>query len=483
MPELYLDLRNDAALAILAEKGAVLYSRAFTQKVSEGEALKQLVTAVRSDSGLAFKAAHLLVPGSEVTLRLHRTQATAMEDARLIIGRAVAMETGEAAPLFLLTRMAMEHGQQVYLAESLPRLTLERYLQMFREARLRLLTVSTAFQARQAFLAELPGDMHQIQALFDLDSDGGIEATFFSNTEILQHEVLAGGGGAATPASANEDDAERSGRRKLYETMNNLHIVYSRFMNQHPQAVMGKIWLGGPGAAVSGVAVGLAEAMESEVGLLVPDEVKDVFVAQAYVAAVGCIRQLQKQQPVNFLPSELRKRFQINPRVAAMAAGGLFVLLLLATLGVTEKRYAAAKRELADEQIALQALQASSGRAQEQLRDLRKLDEAAGKQLPIYDIFRELTVLLPLGVYLENMECVVPAGKDGGDVKLTTVMVYDTEFGSRMLLSQYISALKASKVLSQPEEPVITYRTLGERKLLVAAVTCKVAQRKIGAIR
>ena len=482
MAELYIDLRNDAALVILVEKGAVLYGRAFTQRVSDGEALRQLVATVRTDSGATFKAAHLLVPGSEVTLRLHRTQATAMADARAIVGRAVAMETGEAAPLFLLTRMAMEHGQQVYLAESLPRPTLEKYLGMFREARLRLLTVSTAFQARQAFLTELPGDIHQIQALFDLDADGGIEATFFSSSEILQHEVLAGGGGASGSA-VNDADEERSGRRKLYETMNNLHTVYSRFMNQHPQAAIGKLWLGGPGAAVSGVAVSLAEALEADVGLLVPDEVKDLFIGQAYVAAVGCARQFQKQRLGNFLPSELRKRFQINTRLVTLSVGSLVALALLATVGITEKRYAAAKRELADEQLALQAIQASAGSTKEQLKDLRKIGELAGKQLPVYDIFRELTVLLPAGVYLESLECVVPPGKDVGDVKLTTVMVYDTEFGSRMLLSQYISALKASKVLSQPEEPVITYRALGGRKLLVAAITCKVAQRKREGLR
>jgi len=479
MAELYIDLRNDSALVLLVEKGAVLYGRAFTQKIGDGEALRQLVATVRTDSGLTFASAHLLVPGSEVTLRLHRTQATAMEDARAIIGRAVAIESGEMAPLFLLTRMAVEHGQQVYLAECLPRPALERYLRMFREARLRLLTVSTAFQARQAFLSALPGELHQVQALLDLDADGGIEATFFSSTEILQHEVLSGGG-AAMQAPTSDTDTERSGRRKLYETMNNLHTVYSRFMSLHPQAVMGKLWLGGPGAADSGVAVGLAEALETEVGLLVPDEVKDLFIAQAYVAAVGCLRRLQKKDQVNFLPNELRNRFQFNSRLVALALGGISALLVLTTLGVGERRYIAAKRELADAQLALQAAQASSGRVLDHLKDLKKIRELTGKQMPVYDILRELTVVLPPGVYLEGLECVVPNGKDAGDVKLTVAMVYDDEFGSRRLLSQYVSALEVSNVLSQPSEPLITYRKLGERKLLVAAISCKVVAKKMG---
>jgi len=481
MAELYLDLRQDAALVLLVEQGVVLYGRVFTQGVNDGEALRQMVATVRTESGAAFKVAHLLVPGSEVSLRLHRTQATAMDDARLIIGRAMATETGEAAPLFLLTRMAMEHGQQVYLAEHLPRLALDKYLLMFKAAHLRLLTVSTAFQARQAFLAELPGELHQIQALFDLDADGGIEATFFSSSEILQHEVLAGGGGAAS--AAHDTDTERSGRRKLYETMNNLHIVYSRFMSQHPQAVMGKLWLGGPGAVLSEVAVGLGEALGVEVGMLAPEETKALPDPQVYIAAIGCVRQLQNRQPVNFLPSELRKRFQVNTRLIALVVGGLLALAFVAIFGVTERRYTIAKRELADEQLALQSLQGSSGYASERLRDLRKIDELAGKQLPVYDIFRELTVLLPLGVYLEGLECLAPPGKNAGDswdLKLSTVMVYDSEFGARRLLSQYIAALKSSAVLSQPDEPVITYRRMGERKLLAVAVTCKVAQRRTG---
>lgn len=479
MAELYIDLRNDVAVAILAEKGAVLYGRTFTNKVGDGAALRQLVATVRAESRADFKGAHLLAAGSEVTTSLHRTQATAMADARLIIGRALVAETGDPAPNFLLTRLAMEHGQQVYLAEFLPRLSLEKYLQMFREARLRLLTVSTAFQARQAFLTELAGELYQVQALFNLDRDGGIEATFFSNTEILQHEVLAGGGGVGR-AEADAADEERSGRRRLYETMNNLHIVYSRFMNQHPQAVVGKIWLGGTGCGVSGGVAGLSEALRAEVALLVPDEVKALPEAQVYVDLVGCARLLQSHKPVNFLPSELRQRFRINPRLVAPAIGGFFALVLLTTVGVTEIRHATSKRELADEQRALHSLQASSGQVLGQLKDLRKIREMTGKQIPVYDIFRELTVLLPPGVYLEGLECVVSPGKDVGEVKLTTVMLYDDEFGSRRLLSQYVSALESATVLSRPDEPLISYRMLGGRKLLVAAITCKVAPRKMG---
>ena len=471
MADLYLDLRNKAVRVIVAEGGAVSYGRVFNRQLTDEAVLRELLADIRRECGGAFPRAHLLLSSDEVTVSQHKTQALAIADAEMIIRRAVATATGDPEPLFRLTRMAAEQNQQVYSAEYVSRTVIERYVRMFRQAKVRLATVTTALQANQALFPKLQSEIHQVQVLFELNQEA-VEAYFFTPSELLRYEVVAARRNLAEEHDASsESDAERSSRRRLYESMTLLHGLYSHFMNANPQASVEKVWLSGDGSNLPGLSDALAGGMGIPVEVVVPEEVKGLKDSQAYAALAGSVRLLASGSAVNFIPAEMLRRLPVNKRTVMQFAASCCVVVPLLVVAVTEMRYAAQKSQLNNERQALQQLTNSAVRVKEEAKQLQNIQGIIRERISFYDILKDLATRLPRETYLDEIDYKQVA--NGNRLILKSFIEYDSEFGRRGLLSNYLSALDSSSVLAGHDEPVITYRQQGDKKLMVIAVTCQ----------
>jgi len=432
MAELYIDLRNRASRLIIADGGKIRFVHSVDQPLQESGQLAEILIQVKAGYGGSFSRTHLVIPSEEITVSLHKTQALEITDAEMIVRRAVIAETNDKDPVFHLTRMAAEQSQQVYLAEYIPRKVIEKYLRMFRLAGLKLSTITTSLQVYQALFPALYGEIHKVQAIFELGRHE-VEAFFFSSSETLQYEFMAGrsfdGEGLEGPRENHEEDPERNERRKLYECMNNLHSLYSHFMNINPEASVEKIWLSGPESNLAGITEAISEGLGVEAGLLVPEEVSNLEEGHAFAALAGLLKLKAGKGVVNFIPPELQQQLRIGSGAICLIIGAIFTMAVLFGVAITERRYRDLQDVLKIEKNSLANLKSSAGYSRNQMKYLRQLREISRKKISFYEIFKELTVRLPSEIYLEGIE--FKQGPDGNIVSLTAVTAYNSEFSNK----------------------------------------------------
>lgn len=480
MSDLYLDLRNKETRVLVANGATVAYSQVFTEQPDNAAELENFLGRLQRESGAGISKAHLILPVEEVMTGIHKTQAVVMADAEVIIGRSIAAETGDREPLFRLTRLAAEQELQVYLAESPPRANIERYVRMFRQAKVRLVTVTTSLQAMSAHLPALRHEATLGQVVFDIGPTA-VEAIFFTPTEVLYHEFLPTSAALFEETEFEaESGQEKVSRRRLYDLMNAVHSLYSHYMGNNPQVPVEKVWLAGPESGIDGLTAALAEAMELEVALLAP-EVSGLRDPAANAALAGLVQQVVGRQTVNFIPPELLRRFQVNARIVYFVFACLYCLALVAGVAITEKQISVAKRSLRNEQNTLEFLQGSAIRSKGQVKALNTIKDIIQSQVPFYGIFRELSLSLPDEVTLESLE--FKQQQDGGRLVLTTATRHASEIGSSQVLTRLAGALAASEFLRQQGEPVITYNTRDGEEWLRIVITCELVLQREGNAR
>jgi hypothetical protein len=468
--QLYIDQRGSELRALVSEGGQVLADITLQASLDLEETIKDLVTTLTAKSGRKPLQAHLLIADDQVKLSTYQLQEMPIRDVELIIQRGISSATAEKNPIFRLSSLAPQQDKNVYLAEQIPRATITRILQQFKDAGIKLASISTGLQATLASFAPYRDNILQAQAIFDISSDS-ISATFLSPTDILHLETQLFQDSAVDKDPDKEADYDREIKRRLFAILNVIHGIYSQYMNAHSLYPVEKVWLCGPGSALAGLDESLTDAMDIEVAQL------DLLAgkidnSRPFTPLAGFISAQQQGEQINFIPTEISNPVRFSSKAKAMAVGGFVVLLLFIVAFATQIDIRSVQKQLKKEQSELQYMQAKATAQRSRANSLRFLDQLKLSTPPLYAIFGEIADNFPREIQLDTLDF---KHKDqSGSLEIEAVIPYKTPWENDKIFTSLIDSLDDSRYLICKQDPDISIFQENKKKLIKVKVKCQI---------
>lgn len=468
--QLFIDQRGSELRALVSEGERVYAGVTLQGSLEQESTLQELVAKLAANSDKKPEQAHLLIATEQVNLDTYHLQMMPLNDAKLIIQRGVSSTTGEKDPIFRLTPLAPQEDKDVYLAEQIPRAMITRLLQQFKDAGIKLTSISTGLQATLAAFAPYRNDIMQAQVIFDISAES-ISATFLSPSEVLHLETQTFQDSGRERDTDEAEDEDRELKRQMFAILNVIHGLYSQYMNAHSLFPVEKAWLCGPGSDLAGLKESLVEAMDIEVASL------DLLTGQIensrpFTPLAGLIAAQQQQTLINFIPTEISAPVRFSSKVKAMAAGGVIVLLLFVAVLASHLETRALQQQLTREQSELQFMQASAVAGKARVNSLKFLDQLQQSAPPLYQIFGGIADNLPREVQLDGLIF----KEQGGVAKLEVAAVIEnkTAWENEQIFTSFIAALDASPHMSCKQDPEISIFKDQKKKLIKVKVTCQI---------
>ncbi|MBE0500699.1 MAG: hypothetical protein IBX47_04580 [Desulfuromonadales bacterium] len=475
-PQLFIDQRGSELRALISEGGEIYAESILPGPLEGGNTLKNLIAALTAKSGRKPLHAHLLIATEQVKLSSYHLQEMPINDVKKIIERGISSTTGEKDPIFRLTPLAPQQDKDVYLAEQIPRGTIIRLLQQFKEAGIKLASVSTGLQATLAAFEPQRKDILQAQVIFDINRET-VTATFLSSTELLHFETVTIQDSGRELEEEDEADSGRELKRRLFAILNLIHGLYSQYMRMNPLFPVEKVWLCGPGSDLAGLEESLIDAMDIEVVSL------DLLAGQIsesrpYTPLSGLINALRQNTLVNFIPAEISNPVWISTGAKIMAVGAFIVLLLITAGLVTQFGIWDLKKQLSKRESELQFLQVQATANQNRLDSLKFLKQLDQPAPPFYTIFGEMADQLPREVQLDSLK--FRQGEKSGSLEIVAVIKHETPWKNEQIFTSLMSTLDNSDYLNCNKEPNLSILQANEKRLIKITVNCQTgsAQKK-----
>jgi hypothetical protein len=477
MAELFLDIRDRYIRAIVSDSGETRFQRSYalqaieydsrtnSEQLNEQPALREgelteIIATIRTDAGISFEQAHLLLPCADVQLDIHRLPRMPQQDAYKLLLRKTVEKTGDESPQISLIPMAIDQNSQEWLVEYIPSDTIKDYKKEFTGARLKLKTVTTSLDSTLHAISHIRESIFNAHAVFEIN-DNSIEAYYVSSSSLLLYETL--------PINDDEDiknhlDTERAQKRRMFTILDRLYRINTQYMTAHPMTPLQKVWLCGTDTAITDLSKALQEAMDVEVDLLSPDE-------DAYVALKGFWKAYQGGLVFNFMHSDLLNRFPLRKKTGLLIYI-VTVLLVVFFVVTTEFRHSKLKKQAFEEKKALTALKLSQTKSGSFTKDLDLLRKLSGNQLMLYPILRELSSNLPDGIYLDSFSY---SGKDNHDtIDISATFIQSSDLGTKKTLTSLMEIMNHSPYLKHYREPSVISNTKELKKTMTVKFTCEV---------
>ncbi len=474
--KIFIDQRGTGLRALVSEGGRIYAQSTLAGPLESGTALKELTADLAARTGQEPLQAHLLIASEQVKLSTYHLQEMPINDVEKIIARAIASTTAEKDPIFRLTLLAPQQDKNVYLAEQIPRATISHLLQQFKDAGLRLTSISTALQATLSAFMPYRDAIIQAQVIFDISRET-VTATFLSSTELLHFETVTIQDSGRELEEEGEADSGRELKRQLFAILNLIHGLYSQYMRMNPLFPVEKVWLCGPGSDLAGLEESLIDAMDIEVVSL------DLLAGQIsesrpYTPLSGLITALRQNTLVNFIPAEISNPVWISTGAKVMAAGAFIVLLLITAGLVTQFGIWDLKKQLKKSESELQFLQVQAAANQNRLNSLKFLKQLDQPGPAFYTIFGEMADQLPREVQLDSLK--FRQGEESGALEIVAVIKHETPWKNEQIFTSLMSTLDNSDYLNCNKEPNLSILQANEKRLIRITVNCQTgsAQKK-----
>lgn len=468
--QLFIDQRGTILRALLTESGRVLARAIVPGPLDNVSALQDLVAELTSKSGRKPELAHLLIAGEQVKFSTYHLQEMPLADVEKIVQRSLTTATGEKDPIFRLTPLATHQEKEVYLAEQIPRVTVTRLTQLFADAKLRLVSISTTLQANLVSFAPHRDSILQAQAIFDISPES-VTAIFISPTEILHQETVAIQENERESDHGDDPDSARAVKRRLFAILNVIHGLYSQHMMANPLSPVEKVWLCGPGAEIVGLEDSLIDAMDLEVAPL------DLLAGQieesrAFTPLAGLIHACQQRGYVNFISGEINKSSVASNRTRKLLLGGVVLLALVAVAITASLQLRKLEKRLAAERAELQVLQTAAAVDQGRAASLRYLQQLNAHVPPLYNIIKEVADGLPVEIQLDAFTLL--QGDEAANVEILAVTSHRTPWENERIFTSLMTALGGVQRLACQQNPDIAMLLVGKEKLIKLKVQCQI---------
>ncbi len=467
--QLFIDQRGSELRALISEGGEIYAESILPGPLEGGNTLKHLIADLTAKSGRKPLQTHLLIATEQVKLSSYHLQEMPINDVKKIIERGISSTTGEKDPIFRLTPLAPQQDKDVYLAEQIPRGTIIRLLQQFKEAGIKLASISTGLQATLAAFESHRNDILQAQVILDISSEA-ITATFVSSTELLHLETQAIQDPNREIEESEDVDRTRELKRQLFAILNVIHTLYSQYMRANPLFPVEKVWICGPGSDIEGLEDSLIDAMDIEVARL-DLLAEQIPASHAFTPLAGMISAEQQGNIVNFIPVEISDPVRISSKTKAMISGAAVILAIVAIGLFTQFDIWGVKKQLKKEQTELQFLQAQATANKSRINSLLFLKQLKETPPPLYAIFGEIADDLPRGIELDAL--LFQQEEEVETLEILAVIKHETARKNEQIFTTLMSTLGDSKYLVCNQEPDISIFNVREKKLVKIKVKCQ----------
>lgn len=464
MADLYLDIRNRAVRAIVAESGAIRFQKAYPldtpnnahrdhahsssqSRIREGE-LSHIIGRIRTESPAGIDQAHLILPNTNVIFATHRLPRMPHQEALKLVVRKTAEETREELPQVSLIPMATEQNSQTWLSEYVPIGTLRAYKKEFDAARVKLKTVSTIPEATLKTIAHIRDSIFNAHAIFEIN-ESFVEIYYVSASAVLLHETLE--------ISIDEDrlessDPDRILRRRMFTILDMLYHVNAQYLAANPMTPLEKIWICGSDANIPAIGSALQDAMDVDTSLL-NDQPDDPVTGCRFAVLKGFVQACVDGSAVNLMHPDLLRRFPLRKKSGLLIYISMS-LLAASVIGWTEYRHARLQKQVKLLEKAAAAQKASKSASDAVTKNLDALKKLTSSQVFLYPVFRELATNLPDGVFIDSLSY---TNKDGlSAMELVASFRQSGDLGTKKTLTRLMEALQQSPSLSVNQEPSIS---------------------------
>jgi Tfp pilus assembly protein PilN len=485
MADLFLDIRNRAVRAIVAEQGEIRFQQAYpldTQesenrnqalsggqsKLREGE-LSGIIARIRTESSASIDQAHLILPNVNVTFATHRLPKMPHQEALKLVTRKTADQTKEELPQIGLIPMAIDQNSQTWLSEYIPTDILKDYKKEFDSAKVKLKTVSTIPEATLKTIDHIRESIFNAHAIFEINITY-VEVYYVSASALLLHETLEI---SSDDTVMESKDPERILKRRMFTILDLLYHVNAQYLAANPMTPLEKIWLCGADANIPEMTSTLQDAMDVETFLL-NDQPEDPVAGCRFAVLKGFMKACYDGKAVNFMHPDLLRRFPLRKK------SGLLIYIATALLAgsfvvVTEYRHAGLQKKVKLLEKAASSQKASKAASDAVAKNIDTVKKLTSNQVVLYPIFRELATNLPEGVYLDSLTLTDKEGKTTLD--LSASFRQSGDLGTEKTLTRLMAAVSQSPYLAVSREPVITTTTKDKQTVVTVKLSSEVRAR------
>ena len=471
MSNVYFDIRGNALKVLIIDGQAVKYAKVFEAFSLENTAEAQKTFQQISDeSGVKLDMVHIIPPAAEVKIKIYKLQKMALDDARMIVKRKIMVEEGIEEPVFhLMSRDSGARQQELVAAIADPE-GLKKYVMLLSGFGMKVKTLTTSFHAHLKAFERVRSDRPQTSAIFEVGTDS-VEIMVVAPSQILTYEIVPVSTGEAEEA-LEKPDIERVRKKRLYGIIDALYKFMISYRENYADTPIEKALLCGMVDNVEKIAgaveegIGIQASLWNPFGEAVPNGAE-------FTALYGFSLGVSDGTAANLISAELLKRKQYRlSRTAVTVLFCIYIAVVVAIFFIAETRYKNSKKMLdaeIREKQALTLISLEAGKAP----DLRKsLQMLAGKQTPLYEIFRYLGNNLPEGVSLDE----IVFKQEGEDeiLNMRFVSKYDVNIGKNKYFTRVVDSLTGSGRLSLIKEPFFSVSGDAKNSLIHFQVTCKV---------
>ena len=469
MSDFFLDLRGSMIRAITAEGNMLKYAGMFGPFAQFRESIVPTMKRIAEESGIKVGAVHVILPYEEVQVQMFRIQKMEYQDAVKVARRKIVSETGIKEPAFFLTYLRSEGAQQVYLAEILRAGCAAEYRDIFSSQKIRVKTLTTAFQAglKVFGLTQEPGA--ETRAVFDIDRDL-IEAVVYHHRRPVYYLRHPFG-----PVEGEKNEAavpqERIEKMKLYRIIDSIYKINLLYHETRPDFPFRKLWLCGIHGGIEGITEALNDTMHIDVARENPykEAGKETY---AYAALAGIQPGLADGTLANFILQERDWLSGCPGRIMLGVSAALYGLFLISWIYIAESRHTRTTNELALVTSELKAQGVRHKSSVEEMTQVKTLWMIEQKQKRLYGIMRHLANAVPEDVYLEKI--LFRQLGEQSIVELEFVTPYDIDLGTKQVLTRIDGVVSSQRFLKRRGESAVSVGMKGPDKVVRVKMVCEV---------
>ncbi|TAN41996.1 MAG: hypothetical protein EPN25_03855 [Nitrospirae bacterium] len=450
MSTIFFDMRGGALKVLITDGRGSPYTKKFgSLSIENAAGAQEIFRQVSDESGVKLDSAHLILPSSEVKIKIYKLQKMSPDDARLIVRRKLIVEEGIGDPVFHL--MARDSGgrQQEFVAALVDPEGLKKFTLFFSGFGIKVKAATASFHANlRAFERSLSGPP-QTSAIFEVGADS-IEIMVIAPAGITAYEILPVPA-VETEGSAEEQDIERTRKKRLYGIIDALYKFMISYRENFSDTPIEKVLLCGMVDNVEKIADAIEEAIGIKASLWNPFG-KELINGAEFVALYGLSLGVADGSAANLVLAAQsgKKRLRLS-RSAMTMLFFIYIAAVMAIFFIAETRHKNALRLLDAELRENKALALASAGTVKSPDPRGSLLRLAEKQPMLYDIFRYLGNNLPQEVSLEELFL----KQEGGEqvMQLSFTGKAGAETGGKRYFTTVVDSIGSSGRLSLLKEP------------------------------
>ncbi|MHB8883119.1 MAG: type IV pilus biogenesis protein PilM [Thermodesulfovibrionales bacterium] len=450
MSTIFFDMRGGALKVLITDGQGSPYTKRFGAfSIENAAGAQEIFRQISGESGVKLDSVHLILPSSEVKIKVYKLQKMSPDDARMIVRRKLIAEEGIGDPVFHLMSRDPGGRQQEFVAALVDPEGLKKYTLFFSGFGMKVKTAASSFHANLRAFERAQSGLSQASAIFEIGADS-IEIMVIAPSGIIAYEILP------VPAveaegSAEEQDIERNRKKRLYGIIDALYKFMISYRENSSDTPIEKVLLCGRVDNVEKIADAIEEAIGIKPSLWNPFG-NDLIDGAEFVALYGLSLGITDGSAANLVLAALsgKRRLRLS-RSAMIILFIIYIAAVMAIFFIVETRHMNSLRLLDAERRENKALALASAGTVKSPDPRESLLRLAEKQPVLYDIFRYLGNNLPQEVSLEELLL----KQEGGEqvLQLSFTGKAGAETGGKRYFTTVVDSISSSGRLSLLKEP------------------------------